>query len=55
MPKHTDRKERGTFHLGRLCPHHPELRGKRYSNNTCPGCARDRHARNRKEKKDTAG
>jgi len=38
----------GKFHKGRVCPRHPELKGKRYSNNTCPKCAAERHARNQR-------
>lgn len=47
-------REHGTFEYGEECPRHRELKGKRYKyNNTCPGCARDRHARNRIKDSDT--
>lgn len=30
--------------IGKVCKHHPELKGLRYaSNRTCPGCAADRN------------
>ena len=55
IPRHVkgEAPERGEFYLGRPCLRHPELKGKRYkANNTCPGCAQDRHAKKRNTKHD---